>query len=200
MLHTDRRFADAVRQRVAALEQRTDAELVVVAAPQSGSYRDLAMGIGAGAALAVFAALLAVPWDVHPLLAVADLGITFVVATWLADGRAATVRLASRARRHEQVRRAAAAEFHLEAVHATPRRTGLLVYVSAAEQLVELVPDVGIEALVPHAKWAEATGQLSTGDLDLFLKGLDAVGAVLVDHVPPGGERVELADAPRIRA
>lgn len=201
LLHADARFGEAVRERVARLEERTDAEVVVVAAGRSGSYRDLALVVGALAALAVFCVLLAIPWSVHPVLAVADLALTMAVVSWLADGRALVVRLASRARRAEQVRLAAAAEFHLEAVHATPRRTGLLVYVSAAEARIELVPDVGIEGRVPRARWVEATGQLSATDLDVFLRGLDAVGAVLAEHLPPAGERgVELPDAPRIRA
>jgi putative membrane protein len=201
MLHADARFAEAVRERVARLEQATDAEVVVVAAERSGSYRDLALTIGAVAGLGVFSALLALPWTVHPVLAVADVALATVLVTWLVDGRAFVVRLASRTRRAEQVRLAAAAEFHLEAVHATPRRTGLLIYVSAAEARIELVPDVGIEARVPRARWVEATAQLSASDLDLFLRGLDGVGAVLHEHLPPAGERgVELSDAPRIRA
>jgi putative membrane protein len=201
MLHADARFGEAVRERVARLELQTDAEVVVVAAERSGSYRDVAMVIGGVAALGMFSALLAIPWHVHPVLAVADVALTMALVTWLVDGRAFVVRLASRARRAEQVRIAAAAEFHLEAVHATPRRTGLLVYVSAAEARIELVPDVGVEARVPRARWAEATAQLSATDLELFLRGLDGVGAILAERLPPAGERgVELSDAPRIRA
>ena len=201
MLHADARFGEAVRERVAVLEQKTDAEVVVVAAERSGSYRDVAMTIGGIAALVAFSVLLAIPWTVHPVLAVADLALVMALVTWLVDGRTFVVRLASRTRRAEQVRLAAAAEFHLEAVHATPRRTGLLIYVSAAEARIELVPDVGVEARIPRARWVEATGQLSATDLDLFLRGLDGVGAILAEHLPPAGERgVELSDAPRIRA
>ena len=195
------RFHQAVAARVDEIEGRTDAEIVVVTARRSGSYRDLAMAAGAVAALATFGLLLAIPWVVHPVLAVADLALAFGLVTWLVDGRAALVRLASQRRRREQVRLWAEAEFHREAVHATPRRTGLLIYVSAAERRVELVPDVGIEARVPGAAWLEATIQLSASDLDLFLRGLDAVGAILAEHVPPVGERgVELENAPRMRA
>lgn len=197
---TDDRFHQAVAAKVGEIESRTDAEVVVVTAPRSGSYRDLAMAIGAIAAVATFGLLLAIPWPVHPLLAVADLVLVFALATWLCDGRGLLVRLASRPRRDAQVRLFAEAEFHREAVHATPRRTGLLVYVSAAERRVELVPDVGIEARVPRAAWLEATAQLSASDLELFLRGLDAVGRILAEHLPLVGERgVELQDAPRMR-
>ena len=127
------------------------------------------MTIAAVAAIATFGLLLAIPSVVHPALALADLVLVFALVTWTCDTRSFVVRSASRARREQQVRLYAEAEFHREAVHATPRRTGLLVYVSAAENRVELVPDVGIEARIPRAAWLEATAQLSASDLELFL-------------------------------
>jgi putative membrane protein len=200
-LIADDRFRDAVARKVTEIEAHTDAEVVVVTAPRSGSYRDVAMAVGAIASVLTFGFLLAIPWVVHPALAVADLALAFVLVSWACDDRTAVVRLASPRRRERQVRLHAEAEFHREAVHATLRRTGLLVYVSAAEHRVELVPDVGLEARVPRAAWSEATTQLSAADLDLFLRGLDAVGAILAQHVPAVGERgVELSDAPRMRS
>ncbi len=201
MLHADARFSDAVKRKVEELEQRTDAELVVVAAERSGSYRDLSLLVGAGAALLVFVGLSLMPWTVSPALATLDLVVAFAGAAWLADGRRLLLELAPRARRHDQVARAAAAEFHREAVHATARRTGVLVYVSAAEGEVEVLPDVGIEARVPRAAWSQAATRLSATDLDQFLRGLDEVGRVLAEHVPPAGDRgVSLSNAPRVRA
>ncbi|HHO49473.1 MAG TPA: hypothetical protein ENK18_01055 [Deltaproteobacteria bacterium] len=200
MIHANDRFSDAVAAKVGQLETTTDAEVVVVAAERSGSYRDVAQSIAALAALLVLVVLFALPWPVHPVLAVIDMIVVWFVVTWLAEGYPLTASLASRSRRLGQVRRAAAAEFHLEAVHATPHRTGLLVYVSAWEGQVELIPDVGLEARIPRGRWAEVMGELSTQDLDRFLAGLDAVGKVLTQHVPATGERqLRLDDAPRIR-
>lgn len=199
-LIADDRFSRAVAQKVSEIEASTDAEVVVVTASRSGSYRDLAMTLAGIAAIGTFGLLLAIPWTVHPALAMADLALVFVLVTWTCNARSFVVRLASRARREQQVRLFAEAEFHREAVHATPRRTGLLVYVSAAENRVELVPDVGVEARIPRAAWLEATSQLSASDLELFLRGLDAIGSILAQHLPPVGERgVELHDAPRMR-
>lgn len=201
MLHADARFGEAVKRKVEELEARTDAEVVVVAAERSGSYRDLSVLAGAAAALLVFVVLSVLPWPVDPVLATLDLIVTFVVVGFFLDGRRVLLGLAPRSRRHAQVALSAAAEFHREAVHATPRRTGLLVYVSAAEGEVELIPDVGLEARIPRAAWVDAVGRLSATDLDSFLRGLDEVGAVLAEHVPPAGDRgVSLANAPRIRA
>ncbi|MCA9493159.1 MAG: hypothetical protein KC621_24680 [Myxococcales bacterium] len=201
MLHADARFGDAVKRKVEELEARTDAEVVVVAAERSGSYRDLSVLAGAGASLLMFVVLSVLPWPVDPVLATLDLLVTFVVVGFALDGRRMLLGLAPRTRRHQQVSLSAAAEFYREAVHATPRRTGLLVYVSAAEGEVELIPDVGIEARVPRAAWVDAVQRLSATDLDGFLRGLDEIGVVLAEHVPPAGERgVSLSNAPRIRA
>jgi putative membrane protein len=201
MLHADDRFSDAVARRVADIEAKTDAEVVVVAAERSGSYRDVSMVLGACAALVAFMVLLALPWSVHPVLAVADLAATFAVVTWVAEGIALPVRLAGAARRRRQVHEAAAAAFHLDAVHATPHRLALLLYVSAAERQVEVVPDIGLEVEVPLDVWAKLASSLDATDLDAFLRGLDRVGEILATHAPAtAGRVVGLADAPRVRS
>ena len=200
MLHADHRFHSAVADKVAQLEKRTDAEVVVVAAARSGEYRDLAQICGAVAAVLTFVVLVALPVTIHPALAVVDIAFTFVVVSWALTGHRSSTWLASTERKLAQVRTAAAAEFHLEAVHATPQRTGLLVYVSAWEGQVELLLDVGLEARIPRGRWTEAIRQFSAGDLPSFLAGLDAVGEVLAEHVPRTGSRkLDLDDAPRIR-
>lgn len=201
MVQADARFSETVGRKVAELEELTDAEIVVVAASRSGSYRDLEVLAAALVALVALVVLVLVPWHVHPLLAVLDVVFAFVVGAFGFSGRAFVLHLCSAERRAAQVLQAAAAEFHLESVHATPRRTGLLVYVSAQEGLVEVVPDVGIEALVPRAQWGEVARTVRANDLPELLAGLDSIGKVLATFVPRVGERgVALADAPRVRA
>jgi len=200
MLHADHRFRDAVAERVGKLEKRTDAEVVVVAAARSGEYRDLAQVLGGFVAIGMFVLLLALPVTIHPVLAIVDVAFTFAVASWGFAGHRVSAWLASADRKLEQVRTAAAAEFHLEAVHATPLRTGLLVYVSAWEGKVELIPDVGLEARIPRGRWTKAMARFSTTDLASFLAGLDEVGEVLAEYVPhTGARKLDLDDAPRIR-
>jgi len=200
MLHADSRFSDAVASKVAELERKTDAEVVVVAAERSGNYRDVAQAIASLAALLALAVMAALPWHVHPVFVVVDLALLWVVVSWAMGSHRLLAKLVSAARRREQVRISAAAAFHQEAVHATPRRTGLLVYVSAWEHHVELIPDVGLEARIPRGRWIAATDALTTDSLAAFLTGLDAVGALLGEFVPPTGQRrVALDDAPRIR-
>lgn len=200
MIHADKRFSEAVATKVRELEQATDAEVVVVASEASGSYLDVAHLVGGAAAVLTLGVLVSLPWRVHSAMVVLDLVLVWALVAWLASGSRVVARLAGAQRRQDQVRTAAAAEFHLEAVHATPHRTGLLVYVSAWEGLVELVPDVGLEAVIPRGTWSEAAQRLTTTDIESFVAGLDEVGQVLAEHVPhTGGSRAELPDAPRIR-
>jgi len=201
MLHANDRFSEAVGRHVADIEAKTDAEVVVAAAERSGSYRDVSMALAFVAALFAFAALEALPWTVHPLLALAELLLTFGLATWLAEGTALPVRLAPRERRSQQVHEAAAATFHLDGVHATPSRIGLLVYVSAAERLVELIPDVGLRERFPEEEWRRLAAGFDTTNLDGFLRSLDAVGDVLARILPGTDAPPEsLPDVPRVRS
>ena len=200
MIHVDQRFSSAIESAVEAIERRTDAEVVVVASARSESYRDVAVWVGALAAFAVFVALLFLPWPVPPLFAVADVAAMFLLVTWGMSGSPWCARMAGSARREAAVQRAAAAEFHDEAVHATPRRTGLLIYVSGWERQVELIPDVGLEARIPRALWAQVLSRYSGEHLDGFLAGLEATSDLLAEHVPRvEGQRVDLANAPRLR-
>ncbi len=200
MLHTDENFSSRVEEAVAELAQRTDAEVVVVVTERSGTYRDLAAAAASVATLVGLLVLMALPHAIHPALVPIDLLMIWCVSAWLANDRR-LVRLISTARRRkDQVHRAAAAEFHIEAVHSTPRRTGLLIYVSALEGRVEVVADVGLEARIPRGRWGTAAHEFATDDLEHFLAGLRRVGEVLAEHVPPTeGKQVDLANAPRIR-
>ena len=201
MLHADKRFSDAVERAVARLERDTDAEIIVVAASRSGSYADLSLiGASVGAVLSMIAVVLA-PVVVHPAALVAEVVLTWLLLAWLLDGAFFVRLLAPKRRRLRQVTEAAHAEFHREGVHATPHRTGVLIYVSALERRVEVLPDLGIQARVPPAVWHDAVAGFAHDELDAFVAGLDRLGAALARHVPPlEVDPVDLPNAPRIRA
>lgn len=201
MLHADPRFAQAVEEAVEEVELHTDAEIVVVAGERSGSYRDLAyLGAFVLSALSLVA-ILAVPWAIHPAIAVVEVVLTFALAAWVLNGRPFVRLLAPRGRKERQVREAMAVEFHREAVHSTPNRTGVLVYVSALEDRAEILVDVGIQGRVPAGRLAAATAGLSATDLDAFLAALRALGEVLSEHVPKlEVDEIDLPNAPRVRS
>jgi len=206
MLHTDTRFASSVEAAVAKIEATTDAEIVVVAAPRSGSYRDVAALFGVVIAWLVLLVVLFAPFEFRPFLIPVELPVVGALAAWVAHRSPGLMRLlSSAARRRAQVEDAAAAAFHQEVVHGTRGRTGLLVYLSALEDRVVLVPDLGLDAKVPHADWnaihwgADKDPQRPQ-HLDSFLAGLRAAGQVLAARVPPTGDNPnEISDAPRIR-
>ncbi|MCB9791684.1 MAG: hypothetical protein H6741_03065 [Alphaproteobacteria bacterium] len=200
MIHVDARFEEAVETTVTRIETLTDAELVVVAAERSGAYRDLALILGGALALAGLCVALFSPWHVAPTWLPLELLALSAGGAWAANRSPRALRLLSReARRHAQVDEAAAAAFVQEQVHGTRRRTGLLVYISALEGEVRVLPDHGLEGLVPPAAWNRVRWDIS--ELDRFLEGLEAIGAVLADGLQAQGDDNpdELPNAPRIR-
>lgn len=200
VVHTDARFSAAVEKAVGEIESLTDAEVVVVAAPRSGSYRDLAWIGGFTAATALLAFLCWSPWVFDPLLFPVDVAVVGLLCTWALDRWPRTcARVARPERRRRQVKEAAEAAFVQEAVHATAGRTGLLVYVSALEGAVELLPDQGLLGRIPGAEWNAL--RLRADTVDGLVEGLHRVGVLLAKHFPPTGENPdEITNAPRVRS
>ena len=198
----DAEFSKRVEAAVTAIEARTDAELVVVAASRSAPYRDLVFGAATAVTFGLLLALEAVPFAIHPWAMVADLAIAWPVAAWIASSDRITRWLLGSARARQAVSLAAAAEFHREGVHATPNRSGLLIYVSTLEQRVEIILDLGLEARIPMGRFASARAHFAHLDLDPFITGLEAIGDVLAEHVPHNedSDAVDLPNAPRIRS
>jgi len=205
MIRTDRNFSAALESAVRGAERGTAAELIVVVAARSGSYLDVALAIGAAAAMLVLLVALFAPAAFHPIAVALEIPFAFGLAVWAAHRTPGLLRtLAPASRRRKQVARAAAEHFLAEAVHGTRGRTGLLVYLSLLEEHVALVPDLGLEGRVPSASWStvrwSATGDPSRPRTqDDLVRGIAEIGAILRARVPADGTDVnELPDAPRI--
>lgn len=200
MIHTDARFSAAIEAVVGEIEARTDAELVVVASPRSGSYRDLAWLGGGLASAAVLGFLCWSPVVFDARWFPVDVLSVLLIVGWALDRwPALVVAAAGRARRDMQVRDAANAAFTEENVHATAGRTGVLVYVSAAEAQVVILPDAGLQARIPGAAWNAL--RLDAGSVEGLCEGLRRLGELLATHVPPTGDNEDqIANAPRVRA
>ncbi len=194
-------FERAVEAAVQEAEAHTDAELVVVVAPQSGTYRDLPFALASAASLVLLALVVALPFEFHPWLAVIEIGLAWPAFAWVFSAAPVCRTVASATRKREQVAAAAAAEFHREMVHSTPARVGVLVYLSILEQQVEVIADVGIQGRIPNGEWDVAARPFAQHDPESFAAGIASIGAVLRAHIPPVADapRLELADAPRIR-
>jgi len=206
MLHTDDAFMDSVTAAVARIEETTDAEIVVVAASRSDDYRVVSLLAGGLAAWVGLVFVLFSPLHFSGTWMPLELPLLAALVAWLVDRSPALHRrLVPAARLETAVAQAAAAAFHDEAVHGTRHRTGVLVYVSALEDRVVVLPDGGIEARVPGGawnalRWGAGPDPRAPGDLPHFIAGLEAAGRILAEHVPATGDNPnEIPDAPRVR-
>ncbi len=202
MIHTDQSFSDAVEAKVAEIEARTDAEVVVVAAERSGSYRDVASRAAFVGTLAVAAVILWIPYGIAEPWVLLDLAVSYLLLERAFRFRPMVRLITTSARRIEQVHATAEQEFHREAVHGTPNRSGVLVYVSALEGIVEVLPDLGVEGRLPRGELFTALEAFRHDDLEHFLAGLDALGDGLAAHLPhtAGSDAVDLPNAPRLHS
>ena len=201
----DDRFRDAVAAAVTRAEARTSAEIVVVAAPRSASYRDVALAVGGGVAWLALGFLLLSPWRFAPGWILLELPLLAAAAAWAASRIPALLRLTTTSRRRaREVTRAARAAFQEHAVGSTRGRTGLLVYVSLLERRVVVLPDAGIRGVVPDGtwnalRWGQGPDRAGFRTLEDILRGIDAIGRALASALPAAGENPdELADTPRI--
>lgn len=202
----DAAFLDAVTARVKAIEQRTDAEIVVVFAGRADAWRDRVELTAAVGGLSLGALLLVIPWMLHPAAFVVDQALAWLLLRWLL-GRPALLAplLALTDRSHRERRRraerAAGEELLAEAVHATPNRTGVLIYVAALEDEVVVLPDLGVQGMVPGGELMSACRTFRGADHAALLAGMDAVASVLERHVPllPHSDETDLPNEPRVR-
>lgn len=196
---TDERFARRVEEAVTRAEALTSAELVVVAAPSSGSYVDVALGAALSAVGVALLVAFYSPIAFHPdwlPLELAVVGGAFGLLTW--RSAVLTRLLTRRSRRRAQVELAAAAAFHQEQVHATRERTGVLFYVSALERELVVIHDHGVDARVAPGAWASL--HLEARDLDGLCASIERAGALLGAHLTRTHDDVnELPDAPVMR-
>jgi len=152
-----RAFADAIR----TIEAGSAAEVVVSVRHHSGSYLHANLLIGVAVAFATSAFLLYAPYEfsllsiwlepfVFGALAGAFVQWLPAVRRWLTP---------KNGRRH-RVAEAARAQFCDKGVRMTSGRTGVLIYVSLLERMVEVVADSAISDALPESAWRRATANL----------------------------------------
>jgi putative membrane protein len=205
MIRTGMDFSEAIERAVRDAERGTAAELIVVVAKRSGSYRDVALGVGAAAAMVALLIALFAPKVFLPAAIAVEVPVVFALVAWLAHRTPRLLLALCPARRvRHHVERAAAAHFLGEAVHGMKARTGLLVYVSLLEESVVLLPDLGLDGRLPSAAWSEIRWS-RTGDpsrprtQDDVVSGIASIGAILKARVPAdAGDVNESPDAPRL--
>lgn len=92
-------------------------------------------------------------------------------------------------------------QFLAHGIHQTDEKTGVLIYVSLAEHIVEIVADSGIYRKVDKSVWGDAIGKIlaktKSGDLaEGLVLGIDEIGEILAAHFPPTPENPnEISDS-----
>lgn len=170
-------------------EKRTAGEIVVVLARQADTYHAIPFALG------LFLALL-VPW---PLLWLTELGPSRIFLIQLAAALVLNALLAwppahlalipgsiKRARAHE----AALREFRSHGLSRTQGRTGVLIYVAAAEHYAEIIADIGIADRAGPALWQDIIAELIEAIRrerigDGLIQAVRRAGAILAEHAPP---------------
>lgn len=180
------------------VESQTAAELVVALRPASGRYHEFSFLAGALLAMVVLSLLLFLPQEFEILyfpvwVAGAFVGGAVTTELWPALHR----RLLMKKRARVQVRLSSRAAFVDLDVSRTRGRTGILVYVSSFERMVEAVGDVGLD--IHAAGFSDALTALeratAQGDAAAFLAALRSLGPIFSHAHPRSADDAnELAD------
>ncbi len=182
---------------IATVEQKTSGEIVAVVAADSSAYLHVPFMWAALIALLVPWPLIHFTWMTMQTVWLLQL---FVFAVLLATMMYRPIRFAlvpgsiKRLRAH----RRAVEQFLVQNLHTTEGRTGVLLFVSVGERYAEILADAGIHKKVTSAEWQGIVDQLTKaiGDgrsADGFVDAINAIGAKLAQHFPPGS-----ADPPRL--
>jgi putative membrane protein len=183
------------RERVAAAirdaERRTAGEIVVVIAARASAYRSVPL---------LYALLggLAMPW---PLIWLTDLSASRIFMLQLAVALVPLVicsvpknslALVPAFVRRARCREAAAHEFLARGLTRTRERTGVLIYVAAAEHYAEVVADSGIADRVDEHVWRDTITDLVSAfragrAADGLAAAVQRVGDILAEYAPPRG-------------
>jgi putative membrane protein len=218
----------AIQAAIAAAEARTTGEIYCVVAEESADYHATPLAWAAGVALLAPAILLLAGIQVSApdmglfggwtAAQVEDLGeataraalvgtlvlqaVLFVATLLVVAIRPVRRALTPRGMKLDRVRQRAEEQFLSKNLHATRERTGVLIYVSVAERMAELIADEGIHAKVGLAAWDRAMTSLMDGvkagrPAEGFVAAIGQCADVLAEHFParPDDNPNELADA-----
>lgn len=208
-----------VTAAVAAAERGTDGEIVAIVTERSDSYNDAALHYALGAALLVVSLAAIDPaafaakigwfsngWDAAPdprMLLFAVLlveTIVFLAVRYALAWTPLRIALTPKATRLRRVRRRAVQYFKVGAERRTEARVGVLLYLSLAERMAEIVADEAVHGKVPAERWGEAMAALVDQVRDGragegMAAAVAAIGRIVAEHFPKtAADRNELPD------
>ena len=182
---------------ISRAEKNTSGEVVVVVARASSGYGYFSLMCVALLALAVplpFIHLTKWPVEYIYVAQLLVFAAGALLVQWERLRIAITPKSLKRARAHQR----AVEQFLVQNLHTTKGRTGVLIYVSAAERYAEVIADDGIYWKVTPQVWdeviAELTASIGQGNRTQgFVAAIENCGKILAEHFPPsGGDHDEL--------
>lgn len=210
---------DRVSAAVTEAENGTNGEIVTIASDASDAYRDVALHYAIAAMLLPVALFAWAPEFIQNKLAwfgpawTAQAGISelllalfitealvFLVVRYALEPLALRLALAPEATKRRRVRRRAVQYFKIGTERRTANRVGVLLYLSLAERMAEIVADEAIHAKVPPERWGDAMAALvehvrqGRGG-DGMAAAVCAIGVIIGEHFPKTDDDVnELPD------
>lgn len=179
-----------ITEAITRAERTTSGEIVAVIAVESDSYLYAPFLWAAILALIVPWPFIYFTWLPVQWIYVVQL-LSFLLILLLTLPPSVRMRLIPRSVQRLRAHRRAVEQFLVQNLHTTTGRTGVLIFVSVAERYAEVLADTGIDAKVPPGTWQSIVDDLTAkiGDgraADGFISAIDATGAHLARHFPPG--------------
>jgi putative membrane protein len=201
---------------VARAESTTDGEILCVFAHEVSNYPEIPIALGAAAALGIPPAAMALglhPLDVLSMLqggwtqthalgaadvssimsgyALLQLGL-FVLFTLIGTLRPVRRALTPKALKKYRVHRAALAQFAAAGLHLAENRSGVVIFASLDDRVVEILANQVLYKKVGKKVWNQAVaavqeGMKSTDPAQGYVKAVEICGAALAQHFPSTG-------------
>lgn len=196
-------FSNSDEQRISEAitraEKTTSGEIVAVMAAESSTYLYAPFLWASAAALLVPWPLILWTWWPSAWIYLAQVAV-FALVLAVTLPRPIRYWLVPRSIKRARAHRRAMEQFVAQNLHTTAGRTGVLIFISAAEHHAEIVADSGIEAKVAEGTWQGIVNRLTEAFTEErytegFLAAIEEVGNHLAMHFPPGSCNVnELPD------
>lgn len=214
----------AIMDAVARAEAATDGEIVCVFAQQVSHYPEVPMAAGIVAALGLPPLVLALGLKPVELLAqfeggwaaahaVGDVDVSRILDTYglaqavlfLLGAAIASIppikrALTPKSLRHHRVHRAARAQYAANGLHLPDGKTGVVIFASFDERMVEILAESRIHKKVGKKVWNEAVASVQEGmkaadPASGFVRAVEICGKALAEHFPSTGARTnDLSD------
>lgn len=181
---------DRVARVIDDAERKTSGEIVAVVAIESDTYAYVPLLWAGAIAMIVPWPLIFLTWLPVQIVYAVQLLVFLAVAlaTWTRPLRYALV---PKAVKHARAHRRAVEQFLAQNLHTTTRRTGVLIFVSAAERYAEVIADIQIYDKVAKSRWQGIVDRLLNAmsenrPANGLVEAIQAAGELLAEHFPPG--------------